>query len=299
MTRGRMVLQAVNGMRRRPDTAVPLRRMAAATPWSAFHFHRVFTQAVGETPKQYTLRLRLDRAAARLATGAGTVLAVALDAGFSSHEVFTRAFRRHFGCTPLAYRSRARAGASAAARLRHQAVVNASGPCIGLFHFPTGDSRRPSMPMLSIERRQMPSQPVLFVRRTTSRQELPAAIGEGIGKSYGAAHGAGLAFAGPPYTRYPSMGPGLITIEAGMPLASAGRGEGDVEAGELPAGPAVVAMHGGPYDQLSETYAAMERWAAEQGLRLAGAPWESYITDPADHPDPAAWRTEVYWPLEK
>jgi AraC family transcriptional regulator len=84
-----------------------------------------------------------------------------------------------------------------------------------------------------------------------------------------------------------------------MPLSSAGRTDGDVEVGELPGGPVVVAMHAGPYDQLSETYAAMERWVAEQGLRFAGAPWESYITDPADHPDPAAWRTEVYWPLEE
>jgi AraC family transcriptional regulator len=138
---------------------------------------------------------------------------------------------------------------------------------------------------------------VLFVRFTTSRQELAGAIGQGIGRSYSAAQTAGIPFAGPPFTRYPSMGHGLITIEAGMPLASAGRSDGGVEAGELPAGTAAVALHAGPYDQLSETYAAMERWAVEQGLRFAGAPWESYITDPAEHPDPAQWRTEVYWPL--
>jgi effector-binding domain-containing protein len=58
-------------------------------------------------------------------------------------------------------------------------------------------------------------------------------------------------------------------------------------------------MHGGPYDQLSETYAALERWIEANGYRVSGAPWESYITDPADHPDPADWRTEVFWPLEK
>ena len=62
-------------------------------------------------------------------------------------------------------------------------------------------------------------------------------------------------------------------------------------------GPAAVAVHMGPYDKLQETYAAMERWMQQQGVRAAGAPWESYITDPADHPDPADWRTEVYWPL--
>lgn len=80
-------------------------------------------------------------------------------------------------------------------------------------------------------------------------------------------------------------------------MATAVTGEGDVKSGALPGGPTAVAMHAGPYDQLSETYAALERWIEANGLRTAGAPWESYITDPAEHPDPGDWRTEVYWPV--
>jgi len=30
----------------------------------------------------------------------------------------------------------------------------------------------------------------------------------------------------------------------------------------------------------------------------AGAPWESYVTDPADYPDPADWKTEIFWPVK-
>jgi AraC family transcriptional regulator len=56
-------------------------------------------------------------------------------------------------------------------------------------------------------------------------------------------------------------------------------------------------MHAGSYDTLTETYAAVERWIESNGYRIGGPPWESYITDPADLPDPADWRTEVYWPL--
>ena len=67
--------------------------------------------------------------------------------------------------------------------------------------------------------------------------------------------------------------------------------------GAASGGPAAVAVHAGPYDQLGETYAALERWIEANGLRTAGAPWESYITDPTDHPDPADWRTEIYWPV--
>jgi AraC family transcriptional regulator len=155
------------------------------------------------------------------------------------------------------------------------------------------------MPTLSIERREVAVQPVLFVRLRAGRLELPSAIAEGLGKAFPYAQRAGLAIGGPPYTRYHSAGPGLFTVDVGVPIAAAGPGQGDVEAGALPGGPVAVAVHGGPYDQLAETYAAIERWVEERGFHTAGAPWESYLTDPADFPDPGQWRTEVYWPLSE
>jgi len=253
---------------------------------------------VSETPKQYALRLQLQQAATRLMSTDDTVLNVALDAGFKSHEVFTRAFRRYFGVTPAIYRARALTNASTEMRTRHVALVHTSGPCFGLFHVPAS-SRRSSMPTLSIERRELAAQNILFVRLRAARNEIANAIGEGLGKAFPYSQRMGLAVAGRPFTRYLSTGPGLYSLEVGMPIATVAQGEGAIEAGTLPAGPAAVAMHGGHYDQLSETYAALERWIETNGYRVGGAPWESYITDPADHPDPADWRTEVYWPLEK
>jgi len=70
-----------------------------------------------------------------------------------------------------------------------------------------------------------------------------------------------------------------------------------MQPGVLPAGPVAIAVHAGPYEQLSDTYAAMERWIEVEGLKVAGAPWESYITDPGQVPDPRDWRTEVCWPV--
>ncbi|MGE3508855.1 MAG: GyrI-like domain-containing protein [Vicinamibacterales bacterium] len=153
------------------------------------------------------------------------------------------------------------------------------------------------MPTLSIERRTVTPQPVLFVRFSTSREELPQRIGEGLGESFGYAQSAGCAVAGPPFVRYTSVGSGLMTIEAGAPIASPAQSGGRVEAGELPGGPVVVALHAGHYEELRETYVALEKWMAEQGLKPAGAPWESYLTDPTEHPNPADWRTEVFWPI--
>jgi AraC family transcriptional regulator len=296
----RDLLQLLLAIRRRLDANVSLDALAARSGWSPFHLHRAFTRMVGETPKQYTLRLRLEGAAARLLASDDSIVDVALAAGFTSHEVFTRAFRRHFGRTPAAYRSTALAGASPEVRARHRAMTDATGPCVGLFHLSVDHQhsiRRPSMPTLSIERRDLTPQPALIMRCRTSRAELQAAIGNSLGGVYGHCQKVGLPLDGKPFTRYLSTGPGLMTIECGKPLAAPAPGEGAIEAATLPGGPVLIAVHGGLYDQLTETYVAMERWMEANGARPGGAPWESYITDPADHPDPADWRTEVYWPL--
>ncbi len=80
--------------------------LARSVNMSASRFHALFTSAVGETVKQHTLRLRLERSAFRLRTEATTVSAIAFDLGFGSHEAFTRAFHDRFGCSPSVYRSR-------------------------------------------------------------------------------------------------------------------------------------------------------------------------------------------------
>jgi AraC family transcriptional regulator len=153
------------------------------------------------------------------------------------------------------------------------------------------------MPMLSIERRELTATPTLFVRLRAARHELAHAIGEGVGKVYSFAQQAGIALAGHPFTRYLIAGPGLLTIEVGFQVSARAAGGGEVEAGELPSGPAVVAVHGGPYEQLAETYAAAERWMDANGVRPAEAPWEWYVTDPAEQPNSSDWRTHVFWPI--
>ena len=296
----RDLLTLLRALRRRLDADVSLDALSAHAGWSPFHLHRAFTRMVGETPKQYTLRLRLEGAAAKLLASDDSVLEVALASGFSSHEVFTRAFRRHFGRTPAEYRVTALAGASPAVRARHRAITSTTGPCVSLFHLSMNRQRRSaSMSTLSIERRDLPAQPALIIRRKIARTELQPSLAECLGKVYGHCMKIGLPLDGRPFTRYLSTGPGLWTIEAGKPLAAPAAGEGEIEATTLPSGPVAMAVHGGLYDELNTTYAALERWIETNGYRTAGAPWESYITDPADYPDPADWRTEVYWPIER
>ena len=82
------------------DGDLSLSALAGIARRSPSHLHRVFRQRIGETPRRYVERLRLEQAALRLSLLRTSVLDVALAVGFQSHETFTRAFRRHFGVPP-------------------------------------------------------------------------------------------------------------------------------------------------------------------------------------------------------
>jgi len=79
--------------------------LAARLYLSRSHTDRLVRAASGETPARLRRRLLLERAAFRLLTSDDTVLDVAVAAGFSSNEAFTRAFRRAYARTPSAWRA--------------------------------------------------------------------------------------------------------------------------------------------------------------------------------------------------
>ncbi|HRK31066.1 MAG TPA: AraC family transcriptional regulator [Tepidisphaeraceae bacterium] len=98
------------------DGDLSLEALAGVAGCSAAYFARRFAQIMAETPKQYTLRLRLERAAVRLVLLDDRVLDIALDCGFSCHETFSRAFRRRFGVSPLGFRASGRLPAAPKSR---------------------------------------------------------------------------------------------------------------------------------------------------------------------------------------
>jgi effector-binding domain-containing protein len=122
-------------------------------------------------------------------------------------------------------------------------------------------------------------------------------MAECFGALFGHGQKAGLPIAGQPISRYVSVGVGLWTVDFAMPLMQPAQSQGEIEAGVLGSGPVAFAVHEGPYDQLSATCSAIERWVEENGYTSGGPPWESYVTDPAETPNPADWRTEIFWPL--
>jgi AraC-like DNA-binding protein len=79
--------------------------MARAARLSQAHFSREFRRVFGESPHQYLLTRRLERAAALLRTTDRSVAEICITVGLRSIGSFTTSFGRAFGQTPTAYRA--------------------------------------------------------------------------------------------------------------------------------------------------------------------------------------------------
>ena len=85
---------------------IRLEDVARAASFSPFHFHRIFKSVLGETLNELIVRLRLERAANKLAQNARlSITEVALECGFSSSATFARSFKKHFGLSASEWRT--------------------------------------------------------------------------------------------------------------------------------------------------------------------------------------------------
>jgi AraC family transcriptional regulator len=80
--------------------SVALADLAAVARVSVFHFARQFRGAVGASPHQYVIRLRVERAKELMRQGRLSLAQVAAAVGFADQSHFNRHFKRLAGVTP-------------------------------------------------------------------------------------------------------------------------------------------------------------------------------------------------------
>jgi hypothetical protein len=154
---------------------------------------------------------------------------------------------------------------------------------------------------------ERPQQPYVAIRAIVSMQT----IGEAATRFpavFAWLAARGLAPAGAPFLKYDSIDmPGRLEIEVGVPVAAPVDGDGEVVSGTLPSGRyAGLTVVGRPSDLAGHTRTLLD-WAAERNLRFdqvrtnGTERWtgrlEIYNTDPAVHPDPGEWETELAFKL--
>jgi DNA-binding GntR family transcriptional regulator/AraC-like DNA-binding protein len=97
----RRVVQLVQA---KMEDELTLDEMAESAGLSTAHFSQMFRKSTGESPHQFVLRNRIERAKQMLRTSEGRVLDVAVACGFKTQQHFARVFRRTSGVTPTEYR---------------------------------------------------------------------------------------------------------------------------------------------------------------------------------------------------
>jgi effector-binding domain-containing protein len=150
-------------------------------------------------------------------------------------------------------------------------------------------------------------QPYVAVRRRVTIDTIPE-IADRIPEVFGWLAERGIAPAGSPFFRYNVIDMDReLEMEAGVPVAAALDGDGEVFAAVLPAGRYAAVSHVGHPEELEQVTADLLDWAREQGLAwdmshtAGGERWgcrlEVYHTDPAEQPDLYKWTEELLFRL--
>jgi AraC family transcriptional regulator len=87
------------------NETVDLKSLSEIANISAFHFHRIFKAIIGESVASYISRLRLENVAQQLQTSNQTLDEIAEKTGYQSQFSLSKAFKKHFGIAPSAFRN--------------------------------------------------------------------------------------------------------------------------------------------------------------------------------------------------
>jgi len=88
------------------DSNLTLEQLSSVANFSKFYFHRIFKSISGETLNEYVSRSRLEKSAFTLLYNPNiSITNIALNCGFSSSAVYSRAFKKNYHLTPSEWRT--------------------------------------------------------------------------------------------------------------------------------------------------------------------------------------------------
>ncbi len=259
------------------DGTLALEELASVACFSPFHFHRVFRGMVGEALAEYVRRLRLERAARRLRHSERAIVDIALEAGYEAHESFTRAFADAFGMPPSEFRR------------NHEVSIEAR-PAAGV------PSRASDFRV-----RRLDAMQVAFIRHVGPYDQVgkvwsrlfPWAGRQGL-------LGPGTRMLGVSYDDPDITAPDKLRYDAAITLPRPALPSGEIGMMEIPAGDYATALHTGPYNCLSDSYAELAgKWLPGAGRELRSAAAIEFYLDSPQSVAPEKLRTEICLPLEE
>lgn len=261
------------------DEPLTIDRLAEVACLSPFHFHRIFSAHVGETVTGHVRRLRLERAATRIAFTGDSITDTALAVGYETPAAFARAFRERFGMSPSEFRGQQR---------------TAIPP------FPGNSAVRENI-VMKPEMREFTETKVLFVRKTGAYDEAASPAWEAL---------MGFAFKNrlmSDETQMIGIGhddPAItaeekIRYDACVTFSGDEKPEGEMGIQTIAGGRYAVFLHKGAHAGLKETYRNIfAGWLASSGCNLGERPvFEKYLNRDPGRTKPENLRTEIWVPV--
>jgi len=260
----RRLLRAQQFLQEHLDEPLEPTTLARAAHFSLHHFHRIFRAQLGETVMEHVRRLRLERAARRLRATDARLLDLALEAGYESHEAFTRAFISRFGVPPSEFREQPSS----------RVLVWRRAP--------------PRAPGVDVQVRDCPALRVAFMRHRGSYADVGPFWQRMM--EWATRHGL-LGLEPVLYGVCPDdpelTAESLLRFDACVAVSETFVTDDAVGVMDIPAGTYAVGLHRGSYARLGETYLdVIGRWFPTSGYALApDAVVEHYLNDPARTPE--------------
>jgi len=268
------------------DQAPDLLRLAELAHFSPFHFHRVFRGLVGEPVIGHVRRLRLERAAYHLKTTDRPVTQVAFDAGYETHEAFTRAFSATFGMPPSDFRASIRS------------VIPPSPSGVGY----TSDGRMARFEPIStgddgmqVRLQESPSKRIAFLRHVGPYDQVGNTWQRLMSWSASRGQFGGMTAPFAIVHDDPEITPpDQLRYDACVAVDNGCEPNGEIGVQQIPGGFFAIALHRGPYTSLGNSYAALfGRWLPENDREPADGPCiEAYLNHPG-HTPPEELLTEI------
>ena len=280
------------------DDALDLAELARHAALSPLHFHRIFRGMLGETPLELHRRLRLERAAWRLCRAGARVTQVAFEAGYETHESFTRAFRDAYAVSPSEFSEQAQIPRNGCEQTR---LFELASPAAVHFRDPPEPHIRlaltPGDIAMKVDIESPPEQRVAALSHVGPYNTISAAFGR-LGAIAGPAGLLGQPDAAMVaiYHDDPETKPAAeLRSEAGIVVAAQTALPKALHEVHLPAGRYARTTHRGPYEGLGDAWANfLGRWLAQSGHRIGdGAMFELYRNSPMNT-QPSNLVTELY-----
>ena len=153
-----------------------------------------------------------------------------------------------------------------------------------------------------MEFKMMPEQVAFLIRDSAGPETYGKVMGDTFGEVMDFVKRNNVKCTSPPFAVFITWDSVTMfsVMDLGIAVETAGSGKkpGRVRVDTIPSGEVAIAHYFGGYDKTAPTYYMLEQFIAESGKKVAGNPWEIYITDPTIEKDTAKWATDILFPVK-